>query len=110
MIFCETARISSIMASSLRWLLMASFIKAACSELRPRLTVFPETFRVHLHADGGCAMTLPWLNNVNLPSSFANSWHLSLNFFISSSLMQLFSIFSHFSLDVKRAYSYALLA
>jgi hypothetical protein len=47
---------------------------------------------------------------VNLPSSFANSWHLSLNFFISSSLMQLFSIFSHFFLDVKRAYSYALLA
>ena len=110
MIFCETARISSIMASSLRWLLMASFIKAACSEFRPRLTVFPETFRVHLHADGGFAMTLPWLNNVNLPSSFANSWHLSSSFFISSLLMQLFSIFSHFSLDVKRAYSYALLA
>lgn len=51
-----------------RSLAMARFILSAFADESPRLTVFPLTFRVHLHAPGGLGMTLPWLKNSKLPS------------------------------------------
>ena len=46
---------------------MARFIFSAFAGFNPRVTVFPETFLVHLHAPGGCGKTLPWLKDSKLP-------------------------------------------
>jgi hypothetical protein len=65
--FWVISRISSMILSKTRWLAIAFFIFSAFAGVNPRLTVFPLTFLVHLHALGGWGMTLPWLKASKLP-------------------------------------------
>jgi len=66
-ILTQNERLRRFKDSSARWLAMARFIFSAFSGGKPRLTVFPRTFLVHLQDLGGWGMTLPWLNDSKFP-------------------------------------------